>query len=64
MLRATSLAQSGRPDRAVQEIEAVVEAISRRDSRAATRLCAAHVRNAAKTGLTALERMTSLDEES
>jgi DNA-binding GntR family transcriptional regulator len=59
ILRATSLAQSGRPDRAVQEIEAIVEAISRRDGKTAARLCAAHVRNAAKTALSALQRTQS-----
>jgi DNA-binding GntR family transcriptional regulator len=59
IMRATSLAQPGRPDRAVEEIEATVEAIVRRDSRSATQLCATHLRNAAETGLSALERMNS-----
>lgn len=55
VLRATSLAQPGRTVHAVEELERLVEAIARRDTKAATRLCATHVRNAAKTGIAALE---------
>lgn len=54
MLRATSLSQPGRPERAVAEIRAIVEAIEARDADAAARACSAHVNHAASTGLGAL----------
>jgi GntR family transcriptional regulator, trigonelline degradation regulator len=54
MLRATSLSQPGRPERAVAEIRAIVEAIEARDADAAAAACAAHVNHAASTGLEAL----------
>jgi DNA-binding GntR family transcriptional regulator len=54
MLRATSLSQPGRPERAVAEIRAIVEAIEERDADAAAAACAAHVNHAASTGLEAL----------
>ena len=54
VLRATSLGQPGRSIQAVEELERLVEAIARRDTKTATRLCATHVRNAAKIGIGAL----------
>lgn len=54
VLRATSLGQPGRSMKAVEELEHLVEAIARRDTKAATRLCGLHVRNAAKIGIAAL----------
>jgi DNA-binding GntR family transcriptional regulator len=56
VLRATSLSQPGRPTQAVAELEAMTRAIAARDADEATRWCAEHVQNAAKTGMAALER--------
>ncbi|MGH3343157.1 MAG: GntR family transcriptional regulator [Carbonactinosporaceae bacterium] len=53
-LRATSLSQDGRPKRAAEELRDLVDAIAARDVAAAERLCSAHVRTAASTGLEAL----------
>jgi len=55
VLRATSLSQPGRPKQTVEELERLVDAIARRDTRAATRYSAVHVRNAAKTAIVALD---------
>lgn len=54
VLRATSLGQPGRSIQAVEELERLVDAIALRDPEVATRLCAIHVRNAAKIGIAAL----------
>jgi DNA-binding GntR family transcriptional regulator len=54
LLRATSLSQPGRPQQVVVEIRALVEAIAARDVERATRLCSAHLNNAAATGISAL----------
>ena len=51
LLRWTSLSAPGRPEESVREIRAVVEAIERRDTAAATEASATHIRNAAKTAL-------------
>jgi DNA-binding GntR family transcriptional regulator len=53
-LRATSLSQDDRPKRAAEELRALVDAVAARDIDAAERLCCAHVRAAASTGLGAL----------
>lgn len=53
-LRATSLSQDGRPRRAAEELRDLVDAIAERDVAAAEKLCSAHVRAAAGTGLDAL----------
>lgn len=51
VLRATSLSAPGRADETIEELRALVAAIRRRDALAATSLCAAHIRAAAKTAL-------------
>jgi DNA-binding GntR family transcriptional regulator len=53
-LRATSLARPGRSSEAVNEVQAFVDAIARRDGPAAAELCAQHVRNASTTALAQL----------
>jgi DNA-binding GntR family transcriptional regulator len=58
-LRATSLSQDERPKRAAQELRDLVDAIAARDVAAAERLCSAHVRAAANTGLGALQQADS-----
>jgi DNA-binding GntR family transcriptional regulator len=49
VLRATTLAAPDRPEQSVAEIRAIVEAIERRDGKAAARAASFHVRQAAKT---------------
>ena len=56
MLRWTTLSQPGRNLAMVDELEEVVEAISRRDPAAAEEACIRHVNNAAKVALSILER--------
>lgn len=51
VLRATSMSQPGRALKAVEEIEALIEAIARRDTKAAVKVCTAHIKNAAKAGM-------------
>jgi Transcriptional regulators len=63
VLRATSLSQPDRPMQAVHELESMAEAIARRDKAAAVHHCAEHVQNAAKTGMTALNRATRAAED-
>jgi DNA-binding GntR family transcriptional regulator len=53
MLRAGSLSEPGRPERAVAEIRAMVEAIEARDADAAAQAAADHVERAAEVGLAA-----------
>lgn len=55
LLRATSLGLKGRPLKAVEELEAMAEAIAARDERAASRLCAIHIQNASKAALRELD---------
>lgn len=55
LLRRTSLTQPGRLRESLREIQAVVEAIERRDSRAAEQLCAAHVYQACEAAFSALQ---------
>jgi DNA-binding GntR family transcriptional regulator len=54
VLRTTSMSQPGRPERSVEEIRAIVEAVEARDAEAAARACAHHVEQAAEAGLGAL----------
>ncbi len=54
VLRATSMAQPGRPAATVEEIRVIVEAIEARDAAAAERACAEHVRSAGQVVLSAL----------
>ncbi len=54
LLRATSMGQPGRAEDAAAELRAVVAAARKREAKKAAALCAAHVRNAAKTALTHL----------
>lgn len=53
-LRALTLAQPGRPAQSVLEIEAIRDAIERRDPRAAREAATHHVQQAARTVLSAL----------
>ncbi len=55
VLRATSLSQPGRKERAVAEMRAIVEAVEARDGESAARAAARHVEEAASAGLRALE---------
>jgi DNA-binding GntR family transcriptional regulator len=55
VLRANSLSQPGRSLKALEELEGLVDAIGRRDRRAAARLCATHIKNAAKSWLANIE---------
>lgn len=51
VLRAASLSHPGRAIEAVEEMEAIVAAVAKRDAPLATALYAAHVRRAARTAL-------------
>ena len=55
MLRATTLAAPDRPEQSVEEIRAIVEAIERREPKAAETAASFHVRQAASTLFTQLE---------
>jgi GntR family transcriptional regulator, trigonelline degradation regulator len=55
-LRATSLAQTGRPPQTVAEIRAIVEAAEARDPQTAQTLTADHVKKAAAAALRQLEQ--------
>ena len=55
LLRATSLARPDRLSRSVQEIDALVQAICRRDAELAQRLAQDHVKQAEKVALEVLE---------
>src|SRR5439155_958317 len=50
VLRTSSLSQPGRPERAVAEIRAIVEAVEARDGESAAQACARHVGRAAEAG--------------
>lgn len=54
VLRVTSLSEEGRTSQVVQELRDVVRAIAERDVAEASRLCAEHVRAAARTALSTL----------
>jgi DNA-binding GntR family transcriptional regulator len=54
LLRATSLAQPGRPREAAAELRAVVDAVEAGDADAAAAACARHIHNAARTALARL----------
>jgi DNA-binding GntR family transcriptional regulator len=62
-LRATSLAQPGRPEQTVEEVRAIVEAIEAGDEEAAAAACAFHVRQAARTVLGAVGTTAVDDRE-
>lgn len=51
LLRATSLAHEGRPMQMLTELLTLAKAINARDADKAARLCAEHVRNAARAGM-------------
>jgi len=55
LLRTSSLSEAGRPERAVAEIRAIVEAVEARDGEAAAEACARHVERAAEAGLPGLK---------
>lgn len=59
-MRALTLAQPGRPAQSVLEIEAIRDAIERRDSQAARAAATFHVKQAARTVLGALEHTSAL----
>jgi DNA-binding GntR family transcriptional regulator len=50
VLRAASMSQPGRALQSLAELEAIVDAVERRDADAAARACAHHVEMAARTG--------------
>lgn len=54
LLRATSLAEPGRPREAAAELRAVVDAVEAGDADAAAAACAHHIHNAAATALARL----------
>jgi DNA-binding GntR family transcriptional regulator len=54
LLRARSLTHKGRPLEMISELQTLAKAISARDADEAARLCAEHVRNAARTGMVEL----------
>jgi len=62
-LRATSLAQPGRPAQTVQEVRQIVEALEAGDADAAAEACAYHVRQAARTVLGAVGDTDAHDRE-
>jgi len=62
LLRATSLSETGRPGEVVAELRAVAEAVARRDAESASRLCAEHVRQAARTAMAALKSAAEAEE--
>jgi DNA-binding GntR family transcriptional regulator len=51
LLRARSLTHEGRPMESLAEVQTLAKAIAARDASEAARLCAEHVRNAARTGM-------------
>lgn len=55
LLRATSLAEPGRPREAAAELRAVVDAVEAGDAEAAAAACAHHIHNAARTALARLQ---------
>jgi DNA-binding GntR family transcriptional regulator len=54
VLRSNSLSRPGRPERAVAEIRAIVEAVEARDADAAAAACERHIEGAARSGIGAL----------
>jgi DNA-binding GntR family transcriptional regulator len=55
MLRAASLSQPGRPQRAIEEMRRLCDAADARDADAAAAACVAHIDEAASTGIDALK---------
>jgi DNA-binding GntR family transcriptional regulator len=58
MLRAASLSQPGRPQRALVEMRRLHDAVLARDSDAAAAACVAHIDEAATTGIEAVKAST------
>lgn len=56
VLRATSLAENGRPRQVVAELRAIAGAVEHRDGALASRLFAEHVHRASETGMRAIKR--------
>jgi len=59
MLRAASLSQPGRPQRAVEEMHRLYDAVAARDGDAAAAACVAHLDQAATTGIEAVKASTA-----
>ena len=59
MLRAASLSQPGRPQRSVDEMRRLCDAVEARDGDAAADACVAHVVQAATTGIEAVKASSS-----
>lgn len=59
LLRATSLQQPGRWQQSVNELEALVDALTQRDATAARNMAARHVENAAEAALSILHQQAS-----
>jgi DNA-binding GntR family transcriptional regulator len=55
MLRAASLSQPGRPQRALEEMHGLYRALEARDGDAAAAACVAHLDRAATTGIEAVK---------
>jgi len=55
MLRAASLSQPGRPQRSVEEMRRLLRAVQARDGDAAAEACVTHIKQAATTGIEAVE---------
>lgn len=55
MLRAASLSQAGRPQRTVEEMRCLCDAVEARDGDAAAQACVAHLERAARTGIEAVK---------
>jgi GntR family transcriptional regulator, trigonelline degradation regulator len=64
VLRSASMAQPGRPARAVEEVRAIVEALEVRDGERAAGACVHHVEQAARTILEAMGKTTTNEGES
>jgi DNA-binding GntR family transcriptional regulator len=61
VLRATSLSEAGRSIQVVEELRAIVRAVSDRDAEKAAALTAEHVRNASTTALHSLRESEATD---
>jgi DNA-binding GntR family transcriptional regulator len=55
MLRAASLSQPGRPQRTVEEMCRLCDAVEARDGDAAAQACVTHLERAARTGIEAVK---------
>lgn len=61
VLRVTSMSEAGRPLEVIEELNAIVEAVSKRDADLAANLTAHHVRKAAATALNSLRESDGPD---